>query len=133
MTLFLLFLNWNVIALQCSVSFFCTKMWIDHMYTYIPFLLSLPPTPHPTPLGHHRAHGWASFGIQQLLTSSILCMVEYMTLLLDLIYKIPPPQTSFQMTSDEQGFWVTPSSNQLGLPIWEANFLSIQFLKSKSS
>ena len=31
----------SIIALQCCVPFICTK-WINYMYTYIPFLLSLP-------------------------------------------------------------------------------------------
>ena len=29
------------------------------MYIYIPSLMILLPPPHPTPLGHHRAPGWA--------------------------------------------------------------------------
>ena len=31
-------------------------MWTSHKYTYIPAVLNLPlnPSPHPTPLGHHR-------------------------------------------------------------------------------
>ena len=48
-----LFLNWSKIALQCCVSFWCTVKWISYMYTYIPSLLDLPPTPHPTHLGCH--------------------------------------------------------------------------------
>lgn len=31
----------SIIALQCCVPFFCTK-WLNYMYAYIPFLLSLP-------------------------------------------------------------------------------------------
>ena len=27
---------------------------VNQLYTYIPSLSSLPPIPHPTPLGHHR-------------------------------------------------------------------------------
>ena len=50
-------LNWNIIALQSCGHFCCTALWISHMYTYIPSLPPLPP--HPTPLGHHRALGWA--------------------------------------------------------------------------
>ena len=45
--------------------------WISHFYTYIPSLVSLPPTPvpHATPLGHHRALSWAPCAIQQLPAS----------------------------------------------------------------
>ena len=48
------FLNWSIITLQCCVGFCCIAQ-ISHKYTYIPSLLSLPSTTHPTPLGHHRA------------------------------------------------------------------------------
>ena len=40
----LTFYNWSIIYLQC-VHFCCTIMWVSCMYTYIPSLLSLPPTP----------------------------------------------------------------------------------------
>jgi len=47
--------NWRIIALWCGVGFYFTTTWISYMYTYIPSLLSLPPTPsYLTPLGHHR-------------------------------------------------------------------------------
>ena len=42
--LFFLFFNWRMIALPCCVGFCHTTRWISHKYTYIPFLLSLPPT-----------------------------------------------------------------------------------------
>ena len=45
----------TIIALQRYICFCCITKWIGYMYTYIPSLSNLPPTPHPTPLGHHRA------------------------------------------------------------------------------
>ena len=42
--------------------------WISCMCTYIPSLLGLPPTP----VGHHRAPGWAPCATQQLPTSFLL-------------------------------------------------------------
>ena len=44
------FFKWSVIALQCNVSFCYTATWISYLYTHIPFLLSLPPTPTILPL-----------------------------------------------------------------------------------
>ena len=47
------------------------KMWISHKYTYVPSLLSLPPTlPRISAPSHHwrlhRALGWAPFATQQI-------------------------------------------------------------------
>ena len=55
--------------LHCCFSFCWTIKWISYMYTYILSLLNLPPPPHPTLLGHHRALSWAFCAIQQLPTS----------------------------------------------------------------
>ena len=38
------------IALQCCVGFLYTMKWISHMYTYVPCLLYLPPSPLIPPL-----------------------------------------------------------------------------------
>ena len=40
------FLYWSIIVLPCYVSLCCTKC-ISYMYTYIPSLVDLPPTPAP--------------------------------------------------------------------------------------
>ena len=45
-------------------------MWISYMYTYIPSLLSLPPShPYSIPLGHHREPSWSPWAIEKLPTS----------------------------------------------------------------
>ena len=39
---------WNIVALQCYISFCCIAVWIS--YTYVPFFYGFP-----SHLGHHRA------------------------------------------------------------------------------
>ena len=46
---FLLIFNWRIIDIQCCVGFCHTSTWINHRYTYVPSLVSLPPTSHSTP------------------------------------------------------------------------------------
>ena len=41
---FVLFFYWDIVVLQCCVSFCYTMKWISCMYTYIPSLLDFPPT-----------------------------------------------------------------------------------------
>ena len=65
----LLFFNWSKTALQCCVGFchiICESAMIIHVsvlsWASLPFS-------HTTPVGYHRAPGWAPCVIQQLLTS----------------------------------------------------------------
>ena len=54
------FLNWSILALQCYVSLLCNK--VNQLDVHICPLPLAPAfhTPHnPTPLGLHRAPGWA--------------------------------------------------------------------------
>ena len=42
--------NWRIIALQYCLGFCHTSTWIRHRYTYVPSLLTLSPTSHPSEL-----------------------------------------------------------------------------------
>ena len=71
-----LFLNWRIVALQYCAGFCHTT---THLVIIIhPSTLSFPPFPQPTPLGHHRARGWAPCVIKQLPVSSVLYTRRYM-------------------------------------------------------
>ena len=76
------------------VNLCCTVKWISYMYTYIPSLLSFPPTaaPDPTSLAHRRAPSWALYAIQKLPTSYLFytCSV-WMSILLS---QSAPPSLS---------------------------------------
>ena len=77
--LLLYFFNWRIIALQCCVSAAQQHEPVitthTHTHTHplslltllLLMILFLTP-PHPTPLSHHRAPGWASCVIWQLPT-----------------------------------------------------------------
>ena len=47
--LFIFIFSWRIIALQYCVCFCHIPTWINHMYTYVPSLLNLPPTSQPIP------------------------------------------------------------------------------------
>ena len=57
----LLFFNWDKVALHCCASFCYTMECISYRYTYIPSLLDLHPTTHPSHLGHHRTRNPAPY------------------------------------------------------------------------
>ena len=66
-----LFFNWRKISWQCCVGFCYTATQFSPSYAYVPSLWSVPPLPQPTPLGHHRAPGWASCVKYQLVTNCL--------------------------------------------------------------
>ena len=113
--LFVCIFNWKKITLRCYVVFRCT-MQMSHNYTCIPFLLSLPPLPHPTLLGHHRAPGWAPRVMQQLLTSPLfytrLCIYVNAT------FSIRPALSFPHCVHKSRLYiWVSIPSPQIGSPV----------------
>ena len=62
------FFYWRIIALQCCGGFCWMSAWISDKYISLPFWAFLPPL-HSTPLGHHRAPGWALCVILQFPAS----------------------------------------------------------------
>ena len=68
---FFSYLNWRINTLQWCVGFCHTAAWIRHRYTHVSSLLNLPQTP----LGCHRARGWASVIYQ--LPTGYLCYIRY--------------------------------------------------------
>ena len=73
-------INWRIIALQCCVGFWRVSTWFNHRYIGIrmfpPSWSSVPS--YPTPLGCHRAQGWASCVVYQIPTVCLFHMVLYM-------------------------------------------------------
>ena len=65
--------------------------WISYMYTYIPSLLDLPPTPHPTHLGQHRAQSWAPCALQQVPTSYLFYTGQCTYVNPSVPIHLPPP------------------------------------------
>ena len=108
-------LNWRKIALQCCVGFCHMTVQISHNYTYIPSLLSLPPVPHPTPLGHHRVPGWAPALYCNFLPA--ICFTQdsvYMLMLLSPFVPLSPPPTCPQVHSVHLRLCIAISSLQKG-------------------
>ena len=75
------FFNWSIIALQCYVSFCCTKKWISCMYICIPCLLSLPPKPcpiHPSGSSQNTEHSLCGTAASQQLfvLHMVVCMYQ---------------------------------------------------------
>ena len=90
--------HWRIIALQCSVCFCYATTWISHRYKCVPSLLNLAPTP----LGCHRAPGWAPCVIQQLSISYLFYISNvYISMLLSLfIPRSPVPAVSISLFSN---------------------------------
>ena len=76
----LFFFNWSIIALQCYVSFCCTKKWVRAvLYTCIPSLWSLPPKPcasHPSGSSRNTEHSLCGTAASQQLSilHTVVCV-----------------------------------------------------------
>ena len=72
--------NWRIIALQYCVHFCHKSTWVSHRYTCIAFLLSFPPTSHPTHSSRLSQSTWLVLheSYSKLPLTIILCMVIYM-------------------------------------------------------
>ena len=70
---FIFFFNLKIIALQSHVLVSAVQQHESVITIHIYPLTLEPPSspPHPVPLGHHRAPGWALCVIQQLPTSCL--------------------------------------------------------------
>ena len=66
---FILFFNWEKIALQCFVNVCCTTTQTSQNYTYFTSCLSFFPSSYSSPLGHHRTPSWAPCLVEHLLFS----------------------------------------------------------------
>ena len=82
--------SWRIIALQYCVGFCQTSTWFSHRFTYVPFLLKLPPQP--THLGCFNALVWSHIANSHWL--SVLHMVMYMLYVSMLLPPSIPPSLS---------------------------------------
>ena len=79
--------NWRIIALECCVGFCHTITWTSREYTHITFLLILPATP----LGCHRAPGWAPWAIQRRSTHYLCYTLRCIYFDAPLLSQLVPP------------------------------------------
>ena len=72
--------NWRIIALQYCAGFCHTSTCISHRYTYVPSLLSLPPTSHSilplTKLWFAFPESYSKFPLVIYFTSGSVCFLE---------------------------------------------------------
>ena len=81
--------NWGIIALQYCVGFCHTSAWSSHRYTYVPCLLSSPPTPFHSSRWQHKV--CAPCIIQQIPTTTYFTYVSvYVSVLLYLFVSLSP-------------------------------------------
>ena len=66
-----IFLNWGIVALPLCLFLLYNEVNQLYIHTFIPSLINLPPTHHPTPLCHHRALSFAPCTTQHVSTSNL--------------------------------------------------------------
>ena len=98
LTFFKFNFDWRIIVLQHCVGFCHTSTWTSHRSTYVPSLLSLPPTSHPIPpptLSHlcrlSESTGWSSLPLKFPLATYFTCGNGYVSMLFS---KFVPPSSS---------------------------------------
>ena len=101
--------SWSILALQCWVSFCCTTIRISYKYTYIPSLLSLPPTPvpHIKVIPGHRAELpvlYSSFPLAAYFTRVCVCYTLSRVQLFAVIQTVAH-QAPLSMEFSRQEYW----------------------------
>ena len=117
------FFYWKIAALQC-VDFCHTSTWINHRYTYVPSLLTLPPTA-PASIPHSRLSTEHQVELLCYIANShwlsILHMVIYASVLLpQFIPPSPFPTVSTSLLSMSAALLLLDSANRSSaMVLWQ--------------
>ena len=102
-----LFFKWRIIALQGCVGF-CQQQCKPAISIHVspPCWTSPHPAPHHTPLGYHRAEGWAPWVIQQLPLA--MCVTYGNVYISMLLSQFVPSFLSTTVSASLFSMWVSP-------------------------